>query len=438
MKISRFFACLRLIAVTVSAALVFCVSDAFAEDATNFERKFQIQTTALTKKTNVYFSISAKGTFYVDWGDGSAVQTINKTSTGSSSYSHSYAISSTGYTVSFGGEATEYYTSSGTTYNVAAIAFYRSGNGGLSSYTKSVSGSLGAIFPTIGDVSNLSGTSLLAKQPRFVQTFRGASSWDGRIPHNLFSGVNGPFAESMFRQTFYQCSSLKDFIPDTLFNGMYAGAASISDVMNNIFYSDTTLATVCPVGTERFNTNYESYWNNRVACSLCPTGKYNNVAGSACQDCAVGTYSDSVAQTSCASCPAGTYNDLTGQSGCALCPADTYNANTGSTAVSACTSCPAGTNSPAGSTSANDCSVGGCAVSYNGVCAVGCPDAQMNLLKTSSGLSVPIWGNKLTTPSLNIQNGNVTCYVPLETGVGGANSVNLEYGGVRYHTVIVQ
>ena len=63
------------------------------------------------------------------------------------------------------------------------------------------------------------------------------------------------------------------------------------------------------------------------------------------------------------------------------------------------------------------------------LCGVG-----VTQLKTSVGVSVPIYSDRATTPSLCISYNNITCYVDLESG-GAANSINVKYNGAVYHTV---
>lgn len=55
-------------------------------------------------------------------------------------------------------------------------------------------------------------------------------------------------------------------------------------------------------------------------------------------------------------------------------------------------------------------------------------------IKTSSGLNVPLYSERGTTPSLCVNYNNTTCYADLESGnVSGA--INVKYNGVVYHTV---
>lgn len=60
--------------------------------------------------------------------------------------------------------------------------------------------------------------------------------------------------------------------------------------------------------------------------------------------------------------------------------------------------------------------------------------AGVTQLKTSVGVSVPIYSDRATTPSLCISYNNTTCYVDLESG-GAADSINVKYNGAVYHTV---
>ena len=121
------------------------------------------------------FDISAAGTFYVNWGDGSAFQKIEKTDTTKQTISHTYAKNGT-YTVKLGGRATKY--STGTT--TAAISFMEDIDHDYY-MLKGISGSLGAIFSTLSDGS----------QPRFYNTFSWCSGLAGEIPENLFAGIHG-------------------------------------------------------------------------------------------------------------------------------------------------------------------------------------------------------------------------------------------------------
>ena len=184
-------------------------------------------TLTTTDDTNSFsFLISAAGEFVVDWGDGT-VETITKPDTTNTTYSHNYATANT-YTIGLSGQATAYNTDK---YN-AAISFYV----GSSPHAKetnvkkiaSIDGSLGAIFGTLADGS----------QPRFWMTFYNATNMKGSIPSDLFAGISGAPADSMFSGTFLACSKLTS-IPENLF-GNISGTAQ-DNMFSSMFDSCTSL-----------------------------------------------------------------------------------------------------------------------------------------------------------------------------------------------------
>ena len=162
---------------------------------------FYVTTTPNTSSFS--FQISAAGDFTVDWGDGD-VETINKTNTTNTTYSHTYDTAGE-YTIGISGEATAYNTSTST----AAISFKDNRN------TAGISGSLGAIFGTLP-----SGT-----QPRFYRTFYNNSNLTGEIPADLFAGISGTPASYMFERTFSGCSGLTGTIPENLFGDLSGAPA---------------------------------------------------------------------------------------------------------------------------------------------------------------------------------------------------------------------
>lgn len=186
---------------------------------------FTITTTSLAANSDFLFNMSPKGNFVVDWGDGT-VENIIRTDTTDTEYSHTYTIGGV-KTIKFCGLATEYNSATGDNV-VAAIAFYKA-TGGTQTKIARVSGSLGAVFPTIGN-----GTAP-DLQPRFRSTFQGANNLT-TIPANLFNGVFGS-ADGMFRSTFDKCSKLES-IPEGLFAAAYGGAPHM---FRSTFYQCTTL-----------------------------------------------------------------------------------------------------------------------------------------------------------------------------------------------------
>ena len=208
------------------------------------------------------FDMTPSGTFTIDWGDGTAPQVVNRPTVtdlydSASQYSHSYTTGGN-KTIKITGRATEYDAGQ------PVISFSDYGD---PSTIKSIDGSLGAIFPTLGN-----GTG---QQPNFSDVFASASIKS--IPENLFRGVTGaaPYmfadtfafteitsipaglfrgvtgaAEYMFNETF--AGTQITSIPENLFRGvtgaadyMFAGTfykASITSIPENLFHGITDAA----------------------------------------------------------------------------------------------------------------------------------------------------------------------------------------------------
>ena len=229
--------------------------------------KFSITTTNDTR--NFYFTIKATGTFIVDWGDGSVeTVTIADASTGYN-FLHNYA-SVGSYTIRLGGLATGYSTSD----SDSTIKFYEN-TYNPQDHIASISGSLGAIFPTLGAGD--------ANTPLFRTTFESATGLT-QIPANLFSGVTGirermfqltfestgitsipaglfsgitGSAANAFRGTFNACSSLTGYIDPTTFTGLINNNHPTATNMWYNTFRNTQLATSCPSGTTQYLTGYE-------------------------------------------------------------------------------------------------------------------------------------------------------------------------------------
>lgn len=77
-------------------------------------------------------------------------------------------------------------------------------------------------------------------------------------------------------------------------------------------------------------------------------------------------------------------------------------------------------------------------MNYLGDCAALCTVSNTGVktqyLRTDTGLVFPVYGKKLTTPSLNIKTGNRQCYVNMVPG-NGSGAINVRYQDVVYRTV---
>ncbi len=198
------------------------------EHACMLAPQFVVTTTA--KTTSFRFNIAAKGKFWVDCGDGGAVKEIDRTkidfdtdyiSDANTAYTCKYSKPGM-YEIKFAGRASGYDKThrQEPTYSAIRFSEYYANdtyNEGLETI-HSISGSLGAIFPTLKDGTN----------PTFYGTFAGQTAMTGEIPSTLFDGIHGKPVEYMFEQTFANCIGLTGDIPATLFAGLDGAAAKFT------------------------------------------------------------------------------------------------------------------------------------------------------------------------------------------------------------------
>ena len=172
---------------------------------------FTLTTTSDTSE--FAFDITASGTWYVDWGDGT-VEQIHRENIANSftnggvdntRYYHAYDNDGT-YVIKMKGLATDY---SGDD-EIAAINF---SSAGYEDYIASISGSLGKMFPTID------GTS-----PSFKEVFNDAENLVGELPSDLFSEVT-TCRDYMFQGAFTNSEITK--IPSGLFSSITDGCQSM-------------------------------------------------------------------------------------------------------------------------------------------------------------------------------------------------------------------
>ena len=339
---------------------------------------FTITTTSLATNTVFWFSMSPKGSFAVDWGDGN-IDNINRTGTTLTDYPHTYTDGGV-KTIKICGKATEYNPTGGDNV-VTTITFYKTDSSNTSKWISSVSGSLGSVFPTIGGGTNSN------QQPRFRETFKMASHLT-EVPAGLFNGVSGSAAsmfrstfdrtgliaipeglfanatggaQDMFRSTFYLCTSLaslpaylfagitvaaKDefrwtfynasgltgkYIPSTAFAGLVSEGAPSPDPDNMWYqtFDGSNLLKACPARTQQVSTGYEgsvagTTWNGYVSCipnNPCTGTQYWDSTNEACVPCPPGyTYDIKDTKESINECKiqcnTGTYLAAAGNASC--------------------------------------------------------------------------------------------------------------------------
>ena len=207
-------------------AIMCIINTTIAASAIDYPFSFT-QTVASDNSAVQVFRISAKGTFYIDCGDGGTLsgngvvtgttQIERPSETTKATYTCRYTNRGT-KTVQLGGEATGYSTSS----NTAAITVLAS--------PVTIYGDLSAIFPDMG--------SGYDQYPRFIGTFRGKTALES-IPDTLFSKytVGRPY---MFQDTFSGCTSLQT-IPEPLFVNITGAATSM---FLETFSNCTSLQTI--------------------------------------------------------------------------------------------------------------------------------------------------------------------------------------------------
>ena len=258
------------------------------------EMPFSITTTPNASRFD--FSIGAAGTFYVDWGDGSKIEKIEKTDLNVTIYSHTYSNAGE-YEIKLGGKATDYITSgSDSTATTTTISFY---------YNKdiaSISGSLGKIFGNLPD----------GRSPRFENTFYNCTSLTS-IPADLFSGISGTPADYMFYNTFSGCIGLTS-IPENLFAGISGAPAKY--MFANTFHNCFGLTSI-PAGLfgdlSGAPAEYMFYNTFRYCSDLTgeiPIGLFGDLSGAPAEGMFYGTFEYCSGLTG--EIPAGLFGDLSG------------------------------------------------------------------------------------------------------------------------------
>lgn len=134
-----------------------------------------------------------------------------------------------------------------------------------------------------------------------------------------------------------------------------------------------------------------------------------------------------------------------------------YGASGNNTATPACTKCASGTYSPGGTNQCNACTKPNNATyTGNGTASDNCPWtcndgfnqthdnrcaqfclAGVRYIKTNSGLSIPLYNDKQTTPAIVVQVNNMTCYASLthqQESCEFTNAIHVNYNGQTYYT----
>ena len=192
------------------------------------------------------------------------------------------------------------------------------------------------------------------------------------------------------------------------------GDYGVSDKCGDACNAYEPLASIC--NASYYNPNLEGeQWGKT----------FEELKSNLCVSVGVGNWSGSGA-TAPTQCPSG-YRDgpaATSQSGCAKNCTNQSIAGGTNVPVSSTVNYP---NSCEYTTVCND----GYNQSSDGVCSQLCV-LGFTTLRTGSGLVIPLYSEKLSSPAIHIGYNGGMCYGILESGSG--EGINLEYNGQTYHT----
>ena len=274
---------------------------------------FSFTTKSISAGKTLSFSLSPSGTFAIDWGDGT-VQNIERTNTELTRYEHTYETDGP-RTIKITGRATGYSTAN---YDYV----FR-----LPWAAVSMDGSLGAIFPTLGNGAG--------QQPNFSGLCYNAGGNITSIPEHLFDGVYGTAIPYMFDSAFYNtkiteipAGVAKVFggitgaadgmfsrtfsrtqitsIPENLFRGVTGAAPS----MFSGTFSGTQITSIPPHlfdgVTGAADNMFESTFNSTQITSI-PENLFRGVTGAA-----PNMFNGTFANTQITSIPSGLFSGITG------------------------------------------------------------------------------------------------------------------------------
>ena len=211
--------------------------------------------------------------------------------------------------------------------------------------------------------------------------------------------------------------------------GKYFAGGEITD------FNTAQVPATCPSTYPNSDAGTSSasycYKNVTLTGTQTPCDKPNNSTEYACDTCQVGTctYADYYSATDSVCTPANCeqsvkpgsvvceVNYYTTGTACELCKNAPGNAHY--TGVSSSSSCPWECDSGYNQTSDNQCGQ---------FCTSG-----ITHIKTSTGLSIPLYSSARTSPAINIKWNNQVCYGSLVSGTA-SGAINVDVGGTKYHT----
>ena len=182
--------------------------------------------------------------------------------------------------------------------------------------------------------------------------------------------------------------------------GKYVGTAKSSTLSN------------CDGGTYKASHTVE--YGSTSLCPSCGAGKWSAAGSSSCSNIDAGCYGTSASTACPAECAAGTYS-TGGASSCTPCTGLPSNAEWTGSATS--NDCPWECNDGYNLTSDNQCAQ---------YCAAGVTHIHLG-----TGLKIPLYSAKRTTPSINVRHNGAICYADLIEGE--STGLHVKYNGKTYH-----
>ncbi len=212
--------------------------------------------------------------------------------------------------------------------------------------------------------------------------------------------------------------------------GLYSSSAAGSDATNDCYAtvpatkylssSTSTSFTTCTAGY--YCPGKTLYYNSTGGRTGCGAGKYSAAGSGASSDCktiSAGCYGASASSACPNTCAPGNYS-TGGTSGCTICANKPTNSSYTDATGNTSADCPWTCNDGYNQTSDNQCGQ---------FCTAG-----ITHIKSSNGLSVPLYSSARTSPAINVQVNDSICYGSLATGQS-SGALNVKVGSTTYHAI---
>ena len=212
--------------------------------------------------------------------------------------------------------------------------------------------------------------------------------------------------------------------------GLYSESGEGSDATNDCYatvpatkYLSSTTSTSFTTCTAGYycpgKTLYYASTGGRTACG---GGKYSEAGSDASSDCkliSAGCYGASASSACPNTCAPGSYS-TGGASGCTICGNKPTNSSYTDARGNTSADCPWTCNDGYNQTSDNQCGQ---------FCTAG-----ITHIKSSNGLSVPLYSSARTSPAINVKVNDSVCYGSLATGQS-SGALNVRVGSTTYHSI---